>query len=373
MKEKLLLEIKKNIIQYKRANSLSKKHYYYNSTCCLLDVYKDLTKEVYPFFPCIKDIIYHNHFEKNKYNILFSELSEPGYRNMIESFSKNGIEIIEDNIDLEELYFDQRINYKTACMIILGFFNQYDYTLLPFVENILKNNVVFCNKNLDNLGYSNNIQSLNKTYIVLFANENNISIEILVTLVHEIAHTIYNKTLDNRNHSLTYNNFLEVLPYFFEQIFIEYCFKSNIYGIECLKAQKNDIIGLYNYLTDLNIVNKFIEKINLKNLSLKLNSKELSQIDGFDFNSTSLTLKDCDQNYLYSYGTALGFYYSKLYSEDPEIAKEHIKKFILDIGIYRDSYILKNYGINYDEFISCEFLEPVILENQKRLFKNTQN
>lgn len=373
MKEQLELEIKNTIKQYKRATSLSKKHFYYNSVYCLIDIYQDLTKKVYHFCPRIIDILYNNHFETNKHNILISELSTPLYKDMIQQFSSNGIEIIEDNLKLEEEYFYDKINYQNACEIIFSFFEHYDNKMLPFVKEILENNVVFCSTDLEKLGYSIYVPSLKKSYIALFTNKNKISIEMLITLIHEIGHTIYNKTLYNTQNSLNYHMFLEVLPYFFEQAFIEFCYKNNIHNLECLKAQKNNIISLYNYLTNLGIINQFIERVNPKTLSLELNLNDLSQIKDYEFNTDSLIFRNCEENYLYSYGIALGFYYSDLHKKDSEKTKEYIKQFILDIGIYENSYLLKNYGINYDEFISCKYLKPIIQENQKRLNKTTQN
>lgn len=372
MKERLIAEIKLNIQLYKKAKSLSLKNYYYNSICCLIDVYQDLTNEVYPFYPHIIDIIYNNHCQKNKYKSLFNELSKQSYRDMINHLSSNGIRVIEDNIELEEEKFYTHIDYKNACDIIYSFFEKYDKNLLPFVKQILKDNVVFCSSELEKLGYSNNIQSLNKSYIVLFTDKDKINIEILITLIHEIGHVLYNRTLDSKQKTFNYNNFIEVLPYFFEQVFIEFCIKNNIYSLECLKAQKNDIIGLYNYLTDLYIVNRFIKKINLKTLSVTLHSDELSQIDGYDFANDCLIFDECDLNYLYTYGMLLGFYYSESHKNNSDITKQNIKEFILDTGSYKDQFILSHYGIDYDKLISCEFLEPIIKENQKRLNKTTQ-
>lgn len=372
MEEQLKFEIKSTIEKYKRAKSLSARNYYYNSICCLIDIYQNLTKGFYPFSPRIKDIIYCNYQEKNKYKTLFSKLSAPSYRNMIQQLSSNGIAMIEDNIQLEEQEFHIRINYKDACTIIYSFFEKYDIKLLSFVKYILENNVIFCSAELEKLGYSNNIKCLKKSYIVLFADKEKMNIEILVTLIHEIGHVIYNQNTYNKQKTSEYNNFLEVLPYFLEQTFIEFCFKNNIYTLEGLKAQKNDIIGLYNYLIELRIVNKFIKKLNLKTLAVKLNSSELNKVEDFNFVNESIIFEECDLNYLYTYGIALGFYYFKLYKQDPEKANEYIKKFILNIGTYNDIYILSHYGINYDEFISCNFLQPIIKENEKRLNKNTQ-
>lgn len=237
----------------------------------------------------------------------------------------------------------------------------------------MENNLVFCQTDLEKLGYSINSRSLKKTYIVIFSDKNRISIEKLITIIHEIGHALYNKTLNSKKMHSTHNDFVETIPYFLEQVFIGYCTKNKIHAIDCLKAQKNDIIGLYNYLIDLKITNRFITKVNIRNLSLKLSLNDLTKIKDYDFSNDTLTLKDCDKNYEYSYGLLLAFYYLNSYNQDPEKTKESIKQFMLNIGIYNDQYILNHFGIVYDDLLGCEFLKPIIIENQKQLSKKPHN
>ena len=376
MEKKLESEIKQTIEQYKKSKSLSNRTILFNSAYGLIDVYADLTKKTYSFHPRIKDIMFHNRLQLEQHRKLFHELSKPKYRDTVEQMSENGITVIEDNIVLEEKTFTKHINYNKACDIILAFFEKHNSILLLFVKNILSNNVIFCEIDSEKVGYSIHIQSLGKTYIVLYGNPNQITIEILITLVHEIGHAIYNKNSKIINPYLKYNNFLEFLPHFLEQIFIEFCIENDIYKVECAKARYNDILVLYNYLIELGITNQFIQKVNLKNLSLTLNLTDLQQAKNFDFEANEITFLDCHDNYLYSYGLLLGFYYYKLYKEIPNFAKQSIRNLMVNIdsNINLDSsnYLLNNYGINLEELKSCEFLEEVIKETQKTLSKNTQ-
>ena len=62
---------------------------------------------------------------------------------MIEKICANGTKIIIENQNLEDYYFENKIDYQTACEIIYSFFRIYDESLIPFVKNILQNNVFF--------------------------------------------------------------------------------------------------------------------------------------------------------------------------------------------------------------------------------------
>jgi len=376
MEKKLESEIKKTIEQYKKSKSLANRNILFNSAYGLIDVYADLTKKTYSFHPRIKDIMFHNRLQLEQRRKLFHELSRPKYRDTIEQMSENGITIIEDNMVIEEKTFTSYINYDTTCDIICRFFESQNSILLLFVKNILSNNVIFCEKDSEKVGYSIHIQSLGKTYIVLYGNPNQITIEMLITLVHEIGHAIYNKNSKTINGYLTHNNLEEFLPHFLEQIFIDFCIENNIYKIECAKARYNDFLVLYNYLVELGITNQFIEKVNLKNLSLTLDLSDLQQSKNFDNTSGNITFSNCHGHYLYSYGLLLGFYYYKLYKEIPIFAKQAIRHLMMDIdssiNLGSSNYLLNNHGINLEELKSCEFLEELIKEAQKTLNKNTQ-
>lgn len=376
MEKKLELEIKQTIEQYKKAKSFTNKSIHFNSAYGLIDVYADLTKKTYSFYPSTKDIILHQYLQLEQHRKLFSGFSKPKYRNEIEQISENGIDVIEDNITLKEQTFSKHINYDKACEIILSFFEKNNSILLPFVKNTLTNNIIFCKKDSEKIGYSINIQSLGKTYIVIYGNKNRITIEMLITIVHEIGHAIYNKHSKIINPYLKYNNFLEILPHFLEQIFIEFCIEHNIYKKECAKARYNDFLVLYNYLVELGITNQFVQKVNLNDLSLTLNLTDLQQVQNFDFQASEITFLDCHYNYLYSYGLLLGFYYYKLYTEIPTFTKQSIRHLMRNIDSNIDlgssQYLLNNYGINIEELKSCEFLEELIKDTQKTLNKNTQ-
>lgn len=366
MERKIRNELSELIALYKNTTTQHTRSFLYDSIVGLCDVYYDLTEKKYRFFPTLSDINYQHMLEENENRSIHWDLSSAGNIEMVNKFTNNGISVIRENSDCQEYFFENTITFKTAKEIIYSFFEKYDKTLLPFVRNTLENNTVFCDPTIDELGYTNNVRSLRKSYIVLFSNKDAINIEILITLIHELGHTIYNRMLKNK---IEYNNFLEVLPYFLEQIFIEYCLKNNIHSIDCLKSQKNDISNLYEWLSDLNIINTYFDKVNADKLSLTLKRRDLKKIN---INNYRLSYKHCEQSYLYSYGVALGFYYATLYEKDPEKTNLYIEAFLKDIGIYRDTYMLSNYGIDNEQFVSCEYLKP-FMEKQKILNKNTQN
>jgi len=365
MEKKLKNEINELITLYKNTSSQRNRMYLYSSIMYLKEIYHDLTKKTILFKPKYEDISFRSILDQEENKSIYLELVTDENRKMVNTFTENGIAIIKENSDLKECFFESTITFDTAKEIIYSFFEKFDKSTLPFIKQMLENNIVFCNPKTDNLGYTNNIRTLKKSYIVLFANKDDINIEILITIIHELGHVMYNKMMNNK---LFYDSFLEVFSYFLEQTFIEYCIKNDIHSIDCLKSQKNDICNLYDWLDDLRTINTFFDKVDVETLSLKLKRKDLKTIGLKD---RILKFKECDSFYLRCYGVSLGFYYAKLYENDPEKTNLYVEAFLKDIGVYRDTYMLSHYGIDNEQFLSCEYLKP-FLERQKILNKNTQ-
>lgn len=366
MEQQLLLEIKNAINKYHNATSSDKKNSCYIDVLRLIELYSDLTFKKYFFFVDFKHYSKYKEDVRKENRMIYLQISKPEYCEMVNDFTKNGIAILNDKLDFEISNIDKKISFSKACDIIYNFFNEYDKKLVPFVKNILENNLVFCLPDDENLAYTNNIVGLNKSYITLFSHKNEIDIKILISLVHELGHVIHHKL--NEDNITGYSNFVEVFPHFLEQIFIQYCVKNNIYSKECLQMQKNNLINLHRYLNNLATINYFIEEVGSNSLSLYLRKKDLK---GLTFENEKLIYKNCEQQYLYSYGLSLSYYYSNLYKIDPEKIKIYLNGLIKECVFYKDLFILNHYGIEYDVFIKCDYLNPVIDKN-KELLKRSQ-
>ena len=313
---------------------------------------------------------YIDNINKNFYN----EISTDNYVKMINKLTKNTLNFLKPIH--KYFYFDSNINLNDAKDLIIEFICNYDISLYPIVTKALNDEHLFIiyEKNEAGNGYTFFNTYSSSPYIVIFTNshEKKLSIENITCLMHEIGHVInfyMNLTNPKMFIKTTHNSFVETPSIIFEELFIEYLVKNKIEEENIQMIKHNNLYLLKQYSSYLRLNNFIIndifecEEVDLDEIKEILLSKGINK----DIDYLKYSFNDVLANYQYNYGHLISSYYLDLFNKDEETTKKYIKEFIKCIGITDDFYMLNHFGIDFDKFIQCDYLNDIVSNNQKQL------
>jgi len=367
-------DIEKMKYMIEHTSSKSKKAYYVNIFSVLNEILMDIKYKKIEYNIPNKTLIF---LYKNLDNIMNSnrkQMMTEDYVKMVNTLTKNAKKHLKQ-IEYFE-HFNSKYTLTETKEIILDFFKQYDPNSIFTVNQSLKNEHLFILNDYHKKGYGysyfNNFS--NHPYIVLFIDndETKFSISDIICLVHEIGHIInfYTTSYNTKLYSkLVYNNFSEMPACTIEQLFIDYLLKCKIETNDVNKHLNNNLMDLKNWNNSTRMNNFIIKELPIQEIVEIETIQEILNKHGF-YNDDDFVKTNFDNlylNYAYTYGMLLSYYYFNMFKKNPELTKKHINDFNNCIGIMNDFYMLNNFGINLNEFISCNYLKDIVKENQKVL------
>ena len=217
------------------------------------------------------------------------------------------------------LYQDEH-NITDSIKIVNDFFYNYDKDVKKHFDYLNSNNLIQL-ADLSSNKYSGinfSFYSKNINYI-LISNIN--SINLPITLVHEVIHSYVNSFLQGINYDESFNiniNALgEVYSHFIELVFYEYLKEKNI------------------------------NKTDLNTFKLMENNMLISYLRRYNDNFPGISdMNEYQSSEIYAYGILLAVHYFNNYLHNPSITKDDILNMSIDSKKYNKHILLNNYGLS---------------------------
>lgn len=343
-KKQIKEEIKTNLENMKKINSLEEYIKYDTSLCHLIDIYEILSSSVSLYrIPRNKN---YELQEIGKFDYLSILLEEFKRNNEIhKEYSKRIIDIYS-KIDLKNLSIPKtKLKKEDRIDIIRDFLNSYDSNMYELFMN-MEGYIDMDTKKLKKTDFTCYIPILKNSYILI---NNHGSVDDLATLIHELGHAytyrLFNNESLDRFYSFNNNYLTETFSLFLEILFIDYLKKNNI--------NKEDAILSENmYL-------KYIENRFKKVLELC----KMDKIDKIVSKDETILINAL----IYSYGATTGIELCEHYKEDPKYTKENIRFFLSSLGKYSSEELLDILKIKEEDLHSCKTLIKRLNNHKKEI------
>ena len=335
-KKQIKEEIKTNLENMKKINSLEEYIKYDTSLCHLIDIYEILSSSVSLY-----------RIPRNK-NYELQEIGKFDYLSiLLEEFKRNN-EIHKEysKIDLKNLSIPKtKLKKEDRIDIIRDFLNSYDSNMYELFMN-MDGYIDMDTKKLKKTDFTCYIPILKNSYILI---NNHESVDDLATLIHELGHAytyrLFNNESLDRFYSFNNNYLTETFSLFLEILFIDYLKKNNI--------NKEDAILSENmYL-------KYIENRFKKVLELC----KMDKIDKIVSKDETILINAL----IYSYGATTGIELCEHYKEDPKYTKENIRFFLSSLGKYSSEELLDILKIKEEDLHSCKTLIKRLNNHKKEI------
>lgn len=311
----------------------------------------ELLDEVQPFYDIKGYDRYKNSKTINLYvdSIISSSLSqtyEEDYQNLISKIidnSKDSIKITENQKDIKNTLF----SIEEVKTLLMDFFKQFDKNLLPFIKKCLDDENLFIK--FDCIDECTGFHTFNaytgSSYI--FVNKKCLNIDTMEIIAHELGHAI-NAKLNYKFGETNFSNLVEVPSCTIAMLFLMYLKENNIVPKEtelCINKQLQTLFFCISRLRR----------------SIKISLEDINLYTQWKY--------DALKNLKYSLGHLVSIYYKYQYKTDPEKTRYDLYDFINHIGLENDLHMLSNYGIDKEQFESCETLKKEYERNQRCLRK----
>lgn len=311
----------------------------------LIDIYTSLTKSDEEFgVPMNK--YYEFLLKKNVFSPLNIHIDDY-YLNMVkhQNLSKKVLSTYQKTgfIYYDMLGREQRLKEKEYLEIIRGFLNEYDPKIDKLFLDMKDKEIDLYSTKYFETDSTYDIPSLDKSYILV---ENDLSVEGMSTMIHELAHAYINKIFRTLSFKQAFNSdvtyYTEIFSMFLENIFTEYLIRNKITVIDAHISMNN-----------------FYEWINR-------NFKTLEDINGLSKEETLEEEKETiDEALLYGYSGMIALELTERYNKDNSGVKKDVMRFITTSGILISDELIHSLGIDMKDVASCKTLKKRLITHNK--------
>ncbi len=240
---------------------------------------------------------------------------------------------------------DYLANYEKNDLIdiAIDFYNNIDKDFGKIIYNFVnQDNLLFFQKeNLPFEGFSISSNFLKKNYALVAKNKNN-SV-MLDTIIHELAHII-DFSYNRYEVKFYYHNFIEVLSYTLELLFLDYLQnlklipQENIIEKDLLQTLYLDLVKLKLLIKDNNTIESIATTAKNMNLPFKYYSVLLNYL-----------YEPVEALHQYPYAKSIAYLFLEQYKFDKELMIYNLKDFTKN-HFYRSDYEnLNDYGLSLDQ------------------------
>lgn len=262
-------------------------------------------------------------------------------------------------------YFKETLSKQKFISIIIDFFKTELPEFYPYFLNLLNENQIIYLKEKDylekeSIGLTKYLPTSKKSYIFIPLEY---TLKNMITLVHEVGHTIHFNFIKDDYLSFANNYFSEIISYFFEQIFLNYLIKNNLFKEECNRYLNSLAILLYNKANHLYIISNINFTVdNLYNITTQ-STEIYEQIkehlnDNFDiYKLQNLNLR---KTLLYYYGILFSYELLEQYKINRSETLKNIKNILCNKNIENLEDILEYINLDIESIASHKTLQKQI-------------
>ena len=290
------------------------------------------------------------------------------YTSTIDNFLK----ILNDN----QFYYvfknpKEKINDDLAFNLICGFYNSLDESKGKIVESIINSNNLILTEPLDKLGYEGlclHLHDEKLPYLLCECDEQNLNLESILTIVHELGHSIEYIYSSNRSMNCFYAKDLmtvEITSLFYEYLFLDYLKKHHLFNEDI-----NNALGFILYARCENALS--LKKVFSREIECEFG--KLKYIDNTAYikqRNIYKTYEDEDHNLYqfqydsqddlrYTLGNAYALHFLKQYNDDPELFNRNFNDFLSTRSLLTLDQILNLFNIDKEEFLSLKQVKPIV-------------
>ena len=212
--ERLKKDIERLKKLYKSESNPETKAYYLGEICSLSDLYKQITRMNIKLGYKTFEYNQTRKFILQQLNEFKAQVTNDAYRKSVDKLCTNATDILYGhNYDYIN-NFSIRFSKNICIDIILDFINELIPNLYPKIKSILENRLFFLKGQEYDESYS-----IGNSHIAVYYYDK-INFETLEAIIHELGHIIYSSKFVKQKFNKEKNNFIETLPYLFEQLFI---------------------------------------------------------------------------------------------------------------------------------------------------------